>query len=332
MAEIKNIVKLANDIYKGQVNTEFASKNKDEQMNVLRESLIEVNGGSKTISYKQIRRNVELFEIIEEILQTVDVQGFEGNPFFERFVDYKNLSLGDENSFYVPNNSLFTVDTTAEGISSTLRQRINKGKSESVATSLKTIEAYEEVNRLLAGRIDLIEFVEEIRKSFENNRMTAIYTTFVGGVSKLPATFKATGSFSEDALIDFIAHVEASTGGSAIIVGTQKALGKITNAVVSEDAKTRHNDLGYYGSFNGTDMIRIKQSHTQGTYDFAITDDVIWVMSGDNKPVKFVTEGEAIFETGDVMKNADRTIDIFAGERWGVGVIISQNYAQYTLS
>ena len=332
MAEIKNIVKLANDIYKGQVNTEFASKNKDEQMNVLREALIEANGGSKTISYRQIRKNVELFEIIEEILDTVDIQGFEGNPFFERFVDYRNLALGDENSFYAPDNSLFTVDTTAEGISSTLRQRINKGQSTTIATSLKTIETYEDVNRLLAGRIDLIEFVEKIRKSFENEKMTSIYTAFVAGVSKLPATFKTTGSYAEATLIDFVAHVEASTGETAVIVGTQKALGKITQAVVSEDAKSRHNDLGYYGSFNGTDMIRIKQSHTQGTYDFAITDSVIWVMAGDNKPVKYVTEGESIFEVGDIMKNVDRTIDIFAGERYGTGTVISKNYAQYTLS
>ena len=159
MAERQSIVKLANDIYKGQVNTEFATANKEEQMATLRTALIEANGGSKKVDYKKMRRNTEIFEIIEEILETVDVQGFEGNDFFERFVDYRNLALGDKNDFYIPDNSLFTIDTTAEGISSTLRQRINKGKTESVATSLKTISAYEELNRLLAGRIDLVEFV-----------------------------------------------------------------------------------------------------------------------------------------------------------------------------
>ena len=333
MEERNVIVQLASDIFKGKVNKNFTNgEDKDEQMEVLRAALVEANGGSTKINYRKLKRNPEIFEIIEEILQTVDVQGSEGNPFFERFVEFKNTALGDENSFYVPDNSLFTVDTTAEGISSTLRQRINKGKNESIPTSLKTIETMEEVNRLLAGRIDLVDFVERIRKSFENNRMTAIYTAFVAGVSKLPSTFKTSGSFDEGTLIDFIGHVEASTGQIAMIVGTQKALAKITTAVVSEDAKTKHNDLGYYGSFNGTDMVRIKQSHTQGTYEFAITDNVIWVMSGDSEPVKFVTDGEAIFEVGDVTKNADRTIDIFAGERWGVGVVINQNYAQYTLA
>lgn len=326
------IVTLANDIYKGQVNTEFASQNKDEQMATLREALIQANGGNSKITYKKLRNNTELFEIIEQILETVDMQGFEGNPFFERFVDYRNLALGDQADFYIEDDSLFTVDTTAEGIASTLRQRINKGKTETIGTTLKTIEVYENVNRLLAGRIDIVQFVERIRASFELNRMNSIYTAFVGGVSKLPATFKATGSYSEAVLLDFVAHVEASTGQNAVIVGTQKALGKITTAVVSEAAKSKYNDLGYYGTFNGTDMLRIKQSHVQGTYDFAVTDSVIWVMAGDNKFVKFVTEGEAIFETGDIMKNKDRTMDIFAGERWGTGVVISQNYAQYTLS
>ena len=75
-------------------------------------------------------------------------------------MDYRNL-VSDENYFYTEDNTLFTVNTTAEGSSNTLRQRINKGTSVTVPTFLRTIEVYEEVNRLLAGRIDIIEFVEK---------------------------------------------------------------------------------------------------------------------------------------------------------------------------
>src|SRR5690606_2984330 len=148
------------DICKNQVNTEFASANREEQMETLRKALVEANGGSTKLSYKTMRNNVELFEIIETILEMNDVHGFEDNDFFEQFVEYRNIALGDENHFYIPDNSLFTVNTTAEGIGATLRQRINKGKHETVPTQLYTIEAYEELNRLLAGRIDIVEFVE----------------------------------------------------------------------------------------------------------------------------------------------------------------------------
>ena len=199
------------DICKNQVNTEFASANKDEQMEVLRKALVEANGAKSKLDYKTIRRNVELFEIIESILELNDVQGFEENDFFEQFVDYRNLALGDENYFYTEDNTLFTVNTTAEGVSDTLRQRINKGTSVTVPTFLRTIEVYEEVNRLLAGRIDIIEFVEKIRKSFAENRMNAIYTTFLNGIAGLPPAFSQIGVFVEAQMNDIIQHVEAST-------------------------------------------------------------------------------------------------------------------------
>ena len=331
MADKSSVVKLGVDICKNQVNTEFASANRDEQNEVLRKALVEANNGSTKLNYKNMRRNVALFEIIEEILELTDIQGFEDNDFFERFVDYRNLALGDENSFYVPDNSLFAVNATAEGISRTLRQRINKGKSESIQTSLKTIEVYEDVNRLLSGRIDLVEFVEKIRRSFMHNRLNAIYETFLGGFSKLEAPFKVTGSYTEDKLLDLIAHVEASTGNTHIIVGTRKALSNVTSAIVSEKARERYNENGYFGIFNGTEMISIPQSHKVGNYDFAVSDVDLWVVTSDEKPVKFVTEGDAIFEQGDVLKNVDRTIDILAGERWGVGIIFDAIYGQYQI-
>lgn len=332
MADKNSIIKLGVDICKNQVNTEFANANRDEQMETLRKALVEANGGSNKLNYKTMRNNVALFEIIETILEMNDVQGFEENDFFEQFVDYRNLALGDENSFYIEDNSLFTVNTTAEGVGATLRQRINKGKSESVATTLHTIETYEELNRLLAGRIDIVEFVEKIRRSFMHKRLNAIYDTFYAGIKGLPAAFGKTGSYAEADLVDLIAHVEASTGGNAIIVGTKKALAKVTTAVVSENAKERYNQEGFYGVFNGTPMMAIKQSHKAGTYEFAISDNDLWIVTANDKPIKFVTEGDAIFEQGQATDNVDRTVDILAGERYGIAIVLNQLYGQYRIS
>jgi hypothetical protein len=92
-----------------------------------------------------------------------------------------------------------------------------------------------------------------------DKRMTTIYSTFYGGLSGLPAGFTVTGSYTEANLQDIVAHVEASTGESAIVVGTKKALGKVTTAIVSEQAKERYNQMGYYGVVNGTPMMSIKQ-------------------------------------------------------------------------
>ena len=332
MADKNSIIKLALDMCKNRVNTEFATNDKEEQARVLREALIEANGGSSKLSYKAMRKNVALFEIIEEILVLNDIQGFENNAFFEQFVDFRNVALGDQNSFYTPDNSLFLVNETAEGVGATIRQRINKGTYQTIPTKLQTIEAYEELNLLLAGRIDIVEFVERMRKSFMHKRLEGIYTTFYNGINGLPAAFKVTGSYDEGNLLDLVAHVEASTGGNAIIVGTKKALRKVATAIVSEDAKERHNQLGFYGVFNGTPMMSIKQAHKVGTHEFAITDNDIWVLTSNEKPVKFVTEGDAIFEQGNATDNADRTVTMLAGERYGMAIVLNQLYGQYRIS
>lgn len=332
MADKNAIIKLGVDIVKNQVNTEFASQNRAEQMEVLRKALVEANGGSDKLSYKSMRGNVELFEIIETILELNDIQGFEDNDFFEQFVEYKNVSLGDENVFYLEDNSLFTVNTTAEGVGNTLRQRINRGKHETIPTVLHTIEVYEELNRLLSGRINIVEFVDKIRKSFAHKRLDAIYSTFYDGISGLPAAFKKTGTYTEEDLMDIIAHVEASTGGDAIVVGTKRALSKVTSAVISENAKERYNQAGYYGVINGTPMLAVKQAHKVGSHEFAISDSDLWIVTSNDKPIKFVTEGDAIFEQGQATSNADRTVDILAGERYGIGIVLNQLYGQYRIS
>jgi len=332
MADKNSIIALAVDMAKGKVNTEFASASFDEQMATLREALVVANGGSTKLDYKSMRGNTELFAIIETILELTDVQGFEENDFFNQFVDYRNLALGDENDFYIEDNTLFSVNVTAEGVGSTIRQRINQGTNQKVPTVLYTIEAYEDVNRLLSGRINIVQFVEKMRKSFDNKRMTAIYNAMATGLTGLPAVFKQSGSFTEATLQDLIAHVEASTGERAIIIGTKKALGKITSAIVSEDAKERYNQLGFYGVFNGTAMMSIMQSHVAGSFTFAIDDTLLWVVTAGSRPIKFVTEGQAIFEQGTVQKNADRTIDMFAGERWGVAAVFNAYIGQYDLT
>ena len=332
MVDKNAIVKLGVDIYKNQVNTEFASANKDEQMEVFRKALIDANGGSDKLDYKSLRRNVEVFEIIEQILNINDIQGFEENDFFEQFVDYRNKALGDEDVFYIPDNSLFAVHDIAEGIGRSLRQRINTGEHKTIPTFLHSISTYEEANRLLAGRINLVEFVDRIKRSFAEKKAQIIYTTLYEGISELPNGFKKTGTYNESDLLDIIAHVEASTGNDSIIVGTKKALSQVTTAVVSENARDRYNNLGYFGVFNGTPMLEIKQSHKFGTHEFAISDNDLWVFTSNDKPIKFVTEGDSIFEVGTVTERADRTIDIFAAERYGLAIVLNQYYGQFRIS
>lgn len=329
--ETSAIVRLAVDIYNNRVNTKFSSGDIQQDKEVLRQALIDANGGKTTVSYKDLRDNKAIYAIIEEILEATILQGFKDNPFFERFVDFRNLKLGDQNSFHIPDNSLFMVSEVGEGIFGIKRQRINKGQNVSIPTSFKAVNIYEEANRLLADRIDIVEFLDKMEKSFMNRRGQDIYNAFLNGINVLNPAFTQNGNFDEGILLTICERLEAATGKAPIIVGTRFALRQITTAVVSEKAREAHNELGYFGNFNGIEMIRVPQALQQGSFNFLITNNDLWIVTSDTKPIKFVTEGDAILEQKSMFDNADMTVDIFAGERYGVGLVMDQVWGQYRL-
>jgi len=333
----KNIlVKAGIDLVQHNVSTEFADiKDRSEQMKAYNEQLVEINGG-KEFNLHSLRNGVAngLFEIIETILDNTVNNGLSENAFFQKFVDYRNVAAGDENDFHVPDNSLFAVSKLATGNYGVRRQRINKGSNYSITTELMGVKTYAELRRLLAGRINIEEFVEKVGKSLLQDRLNLVYTTFLGALADLPAAFVENGAFVEDTLLGIIEHVEAASGKTAIVVGTKTALRKITvdTTANGETAKTDKYALGYYGTIAGTDVMVVKQDHVVNTFDFAYSTDDIWIVVGDEKPVKFVTEGQMIMHMGDMFTNADATVDVFAGDMYGAGVVLSALHGQYRIS
>lgn len=329
MAE--NFVKIAKDLYKGRTSHEkFSTQDSNE---VLRAKFIELNGGSSKLDFKALRRNgVEMFEILEEILQNTVLEGLPEDSFFSKFVETKNLALGDQNSFYVPDRTMLTVSEIADGTTALRRQRIDVGTNVSITTSWKGVKIYEHLSRLLSGRVDFAEMLTALEKAFKLRINDDIYTAFTGSFASLPAAFTTSGSFDEDSMIDIIEHVEASTGKSAILAGTMKALRKVNTATVSDTAKEDVYKMGYYGNFNGTPMMRIKQAHTVGGYTFKLSENDIYVVTTDENPIKYVTEGEARILQGNALDNADMTQDYFFASQYGIGTIITDLFGKFEIS
>lgn len=330
MATKNEIIKLAVDTRKNKIKGNFS---KTDSLEVLREAFIELNDGSTKINYRSLRKNgAEMFEIIEDILQQTVLEGLPDDSFFHQFVEYKNLALGDQNSFYIPDRTMLTVSEIADGTTSLRRQRLDVGTNVSIPTSWKGIKIYEHLSRLLAGRVDFNEMIDALEKAFKLRINDDVYTAFTGVFTSLPSGFSVSGSFDEDTLLGVIDHVEAATGRTAIIAGTRTALRKCATAIVSDSAKEDVYKMGYYGSFNGTPMVRINQVHTVGTYTFKLPDNDIYVVTGQEKPVKFVTEGEVRIVAGDALGNVDLTQDYFYGTRYGTGVAITDLFGKYAIS
>ena len=57
-----------------------------------------------------LRRNQALvFDIIEETVQSLLVSGWGNDPFFMKYVDQRNLALGDKNEFFTEDDSVMSV-------------------------------------------------------------------------------------------------------------------------------------------------------------------------------------------------------------------------------
>lgn len=325
MTDMKEIVKLAIDAYKGCVEKYSVGQSQE----ALRQALVEANGGSSKLDYKAIRDGKcnGLFALIEEILSKTVVEGLAGDEFFNALVDFRNVAEGDQNAFLVEESNLFVIDEVANGTQGIRRQRIGGSHEVAIPTTMKMVRIYEELNRVLAGRVDFNHFINVVAESFRQKMLNDIYTLWsgataddLGGVAYFPAA----GSYSEDELLELISHVEAAAGGkTATIVGTKKALRPLKDAIDGDVAKSDLYNLGYVGKFYGTPVVATPQRHKVGSTDFVFADDVLTIIAGDDKPIKFVYEGDPIVLMGDPMQNADFTQEYLYGEKYGLGIVLA---------
>lgn len=174
MADMKAIATLAYDLYHGKVAKDFTNGKDPEKQ--LREALIEANGGSSKITARSLRdHGRELFAMIEVAVEPILREGFEGDEFFNDFVEYVNTAEGDQNLFTAEDNTTFIVSDMSKGIQTPRRQRIGEKTEVTVPTSVKGIRIYEEATRLLAGRSDWNTFVQKLMKAVKDNRYEMIY-------------------------------------------------------------------------------------------------------------------------------------------------------------
>jgi hypothetical protein len=324
-----DLVKLGVDLYKNRV----ANFSKEESNEVLRKAFVEIMGTDKP-DHKQFRRHkVEIFEIIEEVLDQSITDGMANNAFFDQFVEYRDLNLGDSNEFYVEDRSMLTVARHAGNHWDIRRQKLNIGDSFPVQTEPVAIAIYTDFKRFLAGRIDWNQFITKVGQAFSHDINSRIYTEFMATMSYLPAQFKATGSYDEATLIGIAEHVQAANQGSQVIIaGTRAALSKLNgvNALFSEKMKDELNQNGVLENWNGYTLLQIPQNHKPNTFDFQIDADRLMILPANVKPIKVVREGSAMIkEVSDGTTNQDMSMEYKFIAQYGVATVFNVVFGQY---
>jgi hypothetical protein len=327
----KELVKLALDLKKGKIT----NYTKDEANEVLRQELIELNGGSDKLNPKSFRKYPEMFEIIEQILDISINEGLQGQ--FNDFVETVQLDWGDTMVFTLPENRLFDVSIVADGNGDLRRDRLDSSEV-TVKTKTYGVAIYEELHRLLAGRVSFDRMIDIVSRSYENKIQNEIYNAVYNSFDQLNATYRATGTFAEATLVDLISHVEASTGAEAVVLGTKSALSRVTRdrialdpTFLSETMRDEINRIGYVGMFNGTPLVEIKNTHRVGTTQWAIDNNFLIVAPTGLEPfVKLIFEGDSLVEeVTEGRKDMQREYRFI--KKAGFNVLVSENYGIYRL-
>ena len=202
-----------------------------------------------------IRRNqVQLFDLIEVIIDDALVSGWQDNPFFKALVDVRNLALGDKNKFYVPDNSVLSVMKVSGNHHDILRQRLGAGKTFSVETSWIAVKVYAEFERLLTGAEDFATLVGKITEAYDRYVNQAVYEALIGVGATLGAQWYKSSALNEstkETLRTLCMDVAMASDSEVVIMGTRAALASVfdlTNVSwASSEMKNEKYTTGRFG-------------------------------------------------------------------------------------
>ena len=298
---------------------------------------------------KAIRKNQQvLFDLIEEVVPNLLQSGWQDNPFFNEYVEVKNIDIGDQNVFYTEDETILSVSKVSGNHWDIDRQRLGKGASFSVATSWYGIAIYSEYERLLTGAEDFATFVTKLYEAVDRFVNESIYQAFCDAAEKLPGGASGAGQWvktgaldaaAKDKFMTLIEDVQMATGMDVVIMGTKSALMKLEGMQdinwVSNDMKVERNTTGRIGYFEGIRLVELKQGfRLNDTTNRLINDKQLFIMpTGDNRFVKLVNEGQPeMRQVNDNTTNLDMTYDYRYMFKMGVAVMIGLRFGVWNIA
>ena len=342
--------KLMLDTYNGTLEADITVKDANKQIVSMFKQIIGVDeNATKAQIRKAIQRNQQvLFDLIEEVVPNLLQTGWQENPFFNEFVETRNLDIGDQAMFYSEDETLLTVSKVSGNHWDLDRQRLGKGSSFTVATSWYGIAVYSEYERLLTGAEDFSTFVNKLFEAVDRYVNESIYQAMLSAAEQLPGGATGAGQWvktgelndaTKEVFVQLIEDVQMATGMEVVIMGTKTALSKLEGMQdiqwVSEDMKVQRNTTGRIGYFEGIRLVEIKQGfRLNDTTNRLVDDKQLLIMPvGDNKFIKVINEGNPeMRQVNDNTANQDMTYDYRYMFKMGVGVQIGLLFGVWNIA
>ena len=333
----KNLVKLCVDSVMNPSKVQTFAKGADVDATI-RQQFFELMGTEKP-TMKDIRKHgVAIFEILEEVLTETYQKGIYEDEFFMQFAEIRNLKLGDTQEFFVEDDTVLVVSEHAGNHWDITRQKLEGGMSFPVKVKSYAIGVYGDFFLFTSGRLSFGKLVAKVAQAVQLKIYEEVGASFANAVTKLPAQFTATGTYSDIKLQELVAHVEAVTGAPAIVVGTRTALAKVMAGkdvqYFSDSMKNELNQTGRLAIVDGMTLAQLPTVHKRGTFEFAYDDKQILVLpQTTDKFIKIVFEGEDYMkEVTDHTVNVDMSFEYKFITRFGCNTIFSSLFGVYTLA
>lgn len=287
---------------------------------------------------KKNRVREAIFEIIEETVEDTLVSGWQDTPFFQQFVEYKSVALGNTNLFYVPDNTEIIISEVSASNHDVTRQRLGAGSETSVTTRYYGAKVYMETERYLMGVEDWGALIEKISRAYTQLINTLLYEAVMGaGATLTPQNqWNITCQMNESSrpdLVKLLGDVAIGTGSQPVLMGTGTALSGLTKMgkvdYLPESAKEEIYRIGRIGQFDQYKIIEIPQAFARNdTSKYLVDNNKILVAPGNiDKFVKMYDEGEmSIKEVSDSNTNMDATREYELVRKFGIAVMTNVRF------
>lgn len=277
--------------------------------------------------YQAFRRNsITMFEIVEEIVNVTIGENVLDSPFIDAFVEVKNRNLGDRTAFY-SDGGLLSVSSFAGNHWDTNRQALNVGNEIILPKEWIYIHVYEELERFLLGITNIEKLTDKIYKSVNKFIQDRLYIQFQNASTAVSSEFSVSGN-SEEAVGSLCDLVQATGGYSSLtIAGTKSALRKLSNIIpdkmFADSQKEAKALTGSIGEWEGNKLMVIPQTIKPGTFKTALDDSTIFIMGGDEKPIKLEFIGDTRSDIDTTAKKLnDMTVDLQVQTLMGLGLVL----------
>lgn len=274
------------------------------------------------------------YEILEEVIDVTVNDAWASNDFFKEVAEFRNVFLGDSPTFVINDPSWVVVNHFSGNTWNTERQKYGKKGSVTIPTSWFFAHVYDDYERFLTGAVTIEELVTSLTNAFTRHVDTMITNAFMDAGTGLPSEFLHSGTLTTDDMLDLIQMVSIYSQQPVSIYGTSVALSRLNALAEVKYSDEMANELyttGRLGYWMGNRIVQIPQSFVPNTYQYAMPNDVLYVIPSGIAPIKVVDEGETRALQLGFEETIDQTIDYQMQRKLGVGVVIGSIFGKYTI-